>query len=424
MIKILTQIVISIILGFSYQAYSQNFWETLPFPDSTDVKCISPNYNGHLFVGAGKIGNSGGLYRSGDSGQTWELVFDNGEFMIYPIQINDLGDIYIGKRGGNQLLVSYDNGDNWDTILYPGLGNITAIQTLGQDTILVSSWESNGAFLARSYNNGSTWDTVFTTNNSNEYIQDIINTDDGNIYIGLTSYSENAGGVYKSVDGGNTWMFSGLFNHMISSLEINSSDDIFASSRGILQVGLEPGLFVLRNGEDEWQVLVNGPFIEDVVTNSIDHIYYSSNSIYRSLDNGTTFEYIGNGLPSSPMGFMAIDDYGFLYLTSESSSNFLAKSINSTVSIYDIFSSENKQVLLYPNPVNNSFTVVKTSDFQNIDVIICIYDPSGKLHIRYKTTLCQNKLKVNVNSLPMGYYILEIIDHHTKSKETAKFIKY
>ncbi len=402
--------------------FAQDFWEELNTPNGIHIYSIAINDAGQIFLGAANDGAPGGVYRSSNNGASWDLVFDNGEFMIYPIHINNLGDIYIGRRGVNQLLVSYNNGDNWDTIPYPGFGNITEIQTLGQDTILVSSWENNGAFLARSYTNGSTWDTVFTTNNSNEYIQDIIITEDGDFYIGLTSYSENAGGVYKSEDGGNTWMFSGLFNQMISSLEINSSDDIFASSRGILQVGLEPGLFVLRNGEDEWQVIVNGPFVEDVVINSLDHIFYSSYSIYRSIDNGTTFEYIGNGLPSSPMGFMAIDDNGFLYLTSESSSNFLAKSINSTVSITEEnHNRSNSPLYLFPNPAQD-YVFIQDLAEGSVQYNIRIYNTMGSLVKQIKKDASVARLTINIEILQPGYYFLEL--HNENTQRIGRFIKY
>jgi hypothetical protein len=55
----------------------------------------------------------------------------------------------------------------------PSYGNIMKILCVGQDTICVSSWESEGAFIAKSFDTGGTWKHIFVTDNQNGCVSDI-----------------------------------------------------------------------------------------------------------------------------------------------------------------------------------------------------------------------------------------------------------
>jgi len=91
-----------------------------------------------------------------------------------------------------------------------------------------------------------------------------------------------------------THEFAGLFNFMVSSLACNSSNDPFAGVWGWAGNAF-PGLFVLRNGQTDWDTLIGSPQVSDVVVNSEGDIYFTSAwplGVVRSLNNGQTFELI------------------------------------------------------------------------------------------------------------------------------------
>lgn len=416
------RIIVSFLLVFNclYYVHAQDFWEELPVHDSLHIQCIAVNNNNHLFISSGSATTNSGLYRSTDGGQNWELIFDNGEIRINPIEINPDGEIYIGKGGFDPLRVSYDNGDTWDSLFYPGTGDFSAMYSPGHDTLFVG-----GAYLLRTYDNAGTWDTIFTTENGTEYIKDIIQTQSGDMYIALTAYFPDRGGVYKSTDGGDNWEFSGMFNYMMSSLAENSEGDVFAGARGILQSGLSPGLFVLRKGENEWECLISGHQISDVAINSENHIYCSVESslgVIRSLDNGQNFEIVNEGLPPGPRGKMAIDELDYIYVIAESSSHSLHRTINPTVSITEGYVTSPTQLLIiYPNP-SREYLFIKNMPDGDGAPNIRIYNELGLLVLQTEAEVDFNHVLLNVNLLRPGYYILEIYNDNTI--RNGRFIKY
>lgn len=209
--------------------FAQDFWEQLYFPDTVTIRCITTDDQGNIFIGVGNSNEAGGVYRSTDNAQTWELVYDNNSFAVLSIAINENGRIYAGKNGSSRLIVSENIGESWEEINLPppSYGNVMKILCIGQDTIYVSTWEDEGSFITFSFNGAETWEYSYVTDHPNEYISDIDVSNTGEIFVSLNGYFVDQGGVYKSADGGATWTYVGLLNHQVMTLEINSNDDVF-----------------------------------------------------------------------------------------------------------------------------------------------------------------------------------------------------
>jgi hypothetical protein len=405
------------------RTYSQDFWETLYFPDSTNIYCIAVNNQGHIFVGAGNDGVAGGVYRSIDTAQSWELVLDVGTFMVQSIEINENGYIYVGRTGFDNFMVSQDNGETWEAIDLTSNNNVMKILCNGLDTIYVSLWEDNGALLIRSVNSGATWDSFFTSFNTSEYVSDVAISSTGDIYVSLMCFFFDMGGVYKSEDSGNTWEYVGLINNQVSTLEFNSNDDLFIGvwSDFIYVTG---SLYALFNGANELEELLFGPSITDMVINSNDDIYFADMpaGIMRSLDNGQTFEFVNDGL-SGATGIMSIDNQGYIYLASAYGSNKLARSINPTITAIhtEQLISQNSSIKIFTNPVSDILDVqFYTSENVN-QIAINLYEVSGKKITKNKVNLIENHLKIEVSHLQPGIYFIEVLN--VKERLTSKFIK-
>jgi len=416
-----TILTILILVGAILSLKSQDFWEQLYFPETADIFSIAVGDQQAIYIGSGA-----GVYRSDAEGDNWNLLGLENR-IVYTVAINNNNDIYAGTSQAAQfggLFRSSDNGETWSSILpdIGAYGNILDILCLG-DTIFASLWMGD-ASLVRSTDNGQTWSLVFFINNGNEYVSNIVKSNSGILYLGLNAYFENMGGVYKSDDGGDNWQFIGLLNYQVSALALNSADDLFAGSWGGLSNSTSSGLYVLRSGDVEWETLLANPQVSDIIINSEDEIYFSSswpNGVVRSLNNGETFELINEGLPIGPMGDLAIDNLGFLYVSSEFSSNFLAKTIDPTVSISDKDNIESiNPYIIYPNPANNLLCVKaknKTHIF-NIE-IFNFYNSIGKLLISEHFSSTDNFI-ISVSELPAGLNFVEIGDD--KIKTIAKII--
>jgi photosystem II stability/assembly factor-like uncharacterized protein len=408
--RLLTYLLIISLCFFRVILYSQDFWEQLYFPDSTAIYCIAVNDQGNIFVGAANDGVSGGVYRSIDSAQTWELVLDLGEFSIRSVVINENGDIYAGSRlteNQSALFRSNDNGQTWETIV-PDIGvygNVINILPKG-DTIFVSIW-SNSAVLIRSIDNGEHWEIVFQSDNSSEYVSDIDISSIGDIFISLMCFFPNMGGIYKSEDGGENWEYAGLINHQVYSVEFNSNDDLFIGvwSDFIYATG---GLYAIYNGSDTIEDLLFGPSVNEMVINSDDDIYFADvpGGVIRSLDNGQTFEYVNEGL-SGTIGIMSIDSQGFIYLASNSS-NKLAKSIDPTITGIEAepLISGSDYFHVFPNPASDRLTIIYKETTSHKYAEIKIFNALG-IEVK-QTFVSQNGKEIlfDTSTLESGVYFV------------------
>ncbi len=405
--KMLIQILFLLI---SNTTIAQNYWEELSFPDSTNIRCLTTNDQMHLFVGVANDGISGGVYRSTDTAQTWELVLDAGNFMVQSIDINENGEIFVGRTGFINFMKSSDNGNTWVDLALPSNSNVMKILCYSLDTIYASLWEDNGALLIRSTDNGFSWDSIFATANHSEYISDIVISSTGAIYISLTGFFSSTGGVFKSDDDGTTWGFIGLLNHQVHALSINSIDEVFSGDW--YTMGNEyPGIYSLYSGDEEFSLIHDTYNVSDMAINSEDDIFVNDHlGVLRSLDSGLSFEYINEGLTGS-MDEMHIDSDDYIYVAR---SKFLAKSVNQTVSISDQNPTPNHlRIELYPNPTTNSLFV--SSNFTYKIQRFVIYNQNTQVVLTGQ--LINNSIEIS--SLENGLYIIEL---ETENKTIRKKI--
>ena len=127
-------------------------------------------------------------------------------------------------------------------------------------------------------------------------------------------------GVFKSEDGGSTWMPTGVISPpgSFSSLSMN---DIYIhpTNSNILWVATNNGVYKTINGGDSWSQTLSGN-IKDIKLKPGDPntVYAVKNDLvaspntysyrfYKSIDGGDNFNLSNIGLPSSNSGRMAID---------------------------------------------------------------------------------------------------------------------
>jgi hypothetical protein len=357
---------------------SQDFWEQLYFPDTATIRCIITNNQGHIFIGTGNSQETGGVYRSTDNAQNWDLVLDIGSFGVLSLEINSEGIIYAGtNQGFHGLYVSYNNGQSWDDINLPppSYGNVIKILCIGQDTIYVSTWETEGSFITYSFDSGYTWEYSYVTDHPNEYVSDIDITSTGEIFVSVSGFFWDQGGVYKSGDNGFSWEYVGLFNHQVITLEINSTNDVFTGDWWVMNNDT-PGIYALYTGTNTFDLIFDAYHATDIVIDANDHIYAAANEgVVYSYDDGQTFEQIEDEL-SATIEFLYIGSDGHIYGIRF---NRLIKSI------YPIITGTNENynkgmnelVKAYPNPFNETTQIWFKLENES-SVMINIYDYTGK----------------------------------------------
>ena len=195
---------------------------------------------------------------------------------------------------------------------------------------------SGGIF--KSTNNGVTWKAVFDKDGTSLSIGDIaLAPSDPNIVWAGTGEPNSrqssswGDGVYKSLDGGETWKFMGLKDtHHIGRVVIHpqNPDIVFVAALGHLW-GPNPdrGLYRTKDGGKTWEKILsvnNDTGVVDVALENNGRVLYAAayqrqrkawgfvgggpnGGLYRSLDGGDTWTKLSKGLPEGDIGRIGID---------------------------------------------------------------------------------------------------------------------
>lgn len=225
--------------GLNWEIVNDGLIKTLIYPDTSCFVSALTGLNNDIFCGNSNLGTAAGIYGLSDSENIWHpKIVWNKYTVITELKANNNGEIFAGCYYG--LYLSKDRGNSWSDI-----GN-----------------DFNWNLLA--------------------YVYAIEFDSRGGIYIGTRN------GIYLSIDGG-SWSQIGFDSQTVISIAVNSRDEIFAS--------LENSQIMFSgDGGLHWQEIPNpeSAIIRKIFINRENLIFLCTlNGIYRSKDNGASFEQIG-----------------------------------------------------------------------------------------------------------------------------------
>ena len=221
-------------------------------------------------------------------------------------------------------------------------GRIVDIDAHNDDFTKVYAATASGG-VWKSVNAGTTWEPIFDDYETASIGDIAIDQRNKNIIWVGTGEANNrnsvswGNGIYKSMDGGSTFVNKGLEStHQIARVLVNpdDSDDVCVCAIGHLWgYSGDRGLFQTKNGGDKWKKLKNG-IPSDGKTGCIDLVRDSNNpstlyaafyhrlrqpwhfhsggekgGIYKSIDNGKSWRKLTNGLPQGPTGRIGLAIY-------------------------------------------------------------------------------------------------------------------
>jgi len=252
-------------------------------------------------------GTSGGIYKSMNNGNTWDTVLPFND--IYELQLvidpKTPSTVY-ALVGDNGVYKSTDSGKNWEKKVSITQGLALAIKPDNPAVLYVGIFGSISGVL-RSADSGQTW-TVINNGLPQDYmaVHDfaIDPQNSSTIYVGIDS------GVYKSTDGGDHWIATGLIHTNVLTVCIDPDDP------DILYAGTHyDGVYKSLNGGDTWIAINDGLTNMAVGALAVD-VQASSKIIYagtyggglfKSLDGGNNWIAIDNGLLNLWVGDLAFD---------------------------------------------------------------------------------------------------------------------
>lgn len=416
--KILLFVFVGLLVALNGKA--QDFWERLPFPDSLDINTVAINFEDIIFVGTNTENKIDGIFRSVDSGQTWQLIYCS-NYGPSSIAINPLGVIFVPilLSTGYYLLISNDTGTTWDSVSKPDYGSDVFIKSQGLDTLYLSQWGDTGAILLKSTDNGQSWAVIFsTTNHVSESVRDIEIAPDGDIYIGLVGYFAGQGGVYKSADLGATWQYVGLQDYQVKNIEINQAGDIFIGARDM-------GTYAIYHDNPNEINFLNSASNEGMVINSAGYIYVNSDwpsGTLCSYDNGESFSWVSTGSLNGPSGLLVKDQQDYLYSIYSSSLPYIYRTKEPTYTGGINHITIQADMALYPNPVTDKLTG-KVARQGNCDgkYRLSILSMNSLVVMEEEISVVSGMFIIPVTSLPAGLYVLKLTGNMESFQ--ARFVK-
>ncbi len=294
---------------------------------------------------------SGGVFKSTDAGLSWFPIFDG----TYTMSIGDLvvdptnpNIVYVGTGevnggggsvtyGGNGVYKSIDGGNSWTHIGLEATQYISRIvvDPLNPQKVYLGAMgklfgKNSERGLYRSTNGGTTWENKLFISDSTGCIDVAINPTNPNIVYAAMwerirrpdrrSYGGPTCGLYRSIDGGETWteLTNGLPNNSPNVGRIGIS--ISTSSPNIIysiyadNIGYFAGVYKSTNNGDSWTRTNDGAlgslfssfgwWFGNIRVDPVnpDNVYAMGLDVYKTTNGGSSWFYSS--------GSMHVDQHG------------------------------------------------------------------------------------------------------------------
>ena len=240
-----------------------NGWQKYVFADSmhiTDVHFTSPS-TGFL------IGGSKGLFRSIDSGKTWQQMYPLDTIAPGLVTMNWLNEQYGFACGSNAFGKTTDGGITWDFKFSP----------YGHDVSFTSpstGFLTNPGVFYKTADTGNTWQVIKYASSFALHFLD--NQRGWHTTIGPGA------GLYSTTNGGSTW----------TQTYATGTDNIWEIQFLTANTGWmasEEGVFKTQDGGSSWQKTATQGAFDIQFINNHKGYFISGKRIYKTIDGGITW---------------------------------------------------------------------------------------------------------------------------------------
>ncbi len=226
------------------------------------------------------VGTVNGPFRSDDSGASWVRVADGANQTIRNLTIADDGVLYaIDSTDDRPALRSMNGGLTWATLPSPvGTPRQIAVAPGNSDRVLLLMSVPSGLY--RSLDGGQTWHVSDPGPSLMRECEFDPTTD-------LIAYCATSGGVIRTTDGGATW------NAVAGSLSfLPARIAVSRTAPGTVLAGGSSDVAVTTNGGDSWSESDNVRGEDDVdisSTNALHMLVNRRESLWSSSDGGVSW---------------------------------------------------------------------------------------------------------------------------------------
>ena len=379
----------STVFGIYVSSDNGNSWSDLNGDIlSTNISSLAANSS---CVVAGEVQT--GIYRSTYGNNYWQRT-NSGLTSVSVLDMAQMGEVIFSAVQNERVFVSLDNGMTWN---WAGNGLNTDAMFLTADSVRALAITTGGQFIAgglfQTLDTGNTWVQIPTGFGGKSCAA--ISTN--GIYVGCYQ-----GKVYYTNDSGLNWQD---LSYNLPSEKVNKvlafGNNLFAATDGA-------GLFKLSQNTSSWVYLNNG-LTNDTVKDLIFHnnaLYAATwaGGVFFSTDSGNTWNSMNNGLSNQHVRKLVFG------------ANHLFAGTDAGVYQFDLTLQINNKKInpeslkIYPNPSNKVFHIELINHWcpSHEIAIITVYNVKGEELLSQKIVLEKDILFDFGNDLSPGKYLISI----------------
>ncbi len=360
------------------------------------------------------------VLHSTNAGENWETFVLDFTDIPEPGDNNSLSnkiycgafhDAYNGMFGGDRSLFKYDNGVFINLSEEIGFLNITSINYLSANKIIISGYDIYGKILL-SEDGGDSWDIIFTFP-SRSYLLGGDFYGESGIIVGSRKVGTGFLGLsIQTTDGGDSWNTTYLSSGQLRHVEMINENVAIASANS----GIVP-LVKTTNSGNSWNNLPAYGGVIGLNVTSENEIFTTHNNwqVTTSVDSGNNWEVIF-GPDNTDQNILFYDIYmndDYVWATGWYGTilrwdvpSYKSMMYGSAMNIQDI---NNSNINIYPNPAIDMINI--NEDISDIK----IYDITGK--VVFESNKNETTKSIDISSFKQGTYIVSMNKNSEITKE-------
>lgn len=385
-------------------------WTFLGFPDQQiGAVAVHPTNPNLVFVS--DKGYSGFLYKSSDGGLSWDTVAYNPyNSVIFHPQNPDTMYASIGTGSySDGLFRSADSGNTWNG--FATLSLATSLVRVEFGGIFVAGTKAGGVY--RSTDNGINWAQINDSlNNMNVLSLAVayppgIPEDPVIVYIAGTE-----GGIFCYPDHillnspEEYWHPSNMATNAvipaISASQLYGGSSMWAASGG---GSWSDGMYHSDDNGASWNLSEYWPFITDILVNPRDpNTVFAADSgrgVKRTIDGGASWQTINAGLGDSVVYCLAQCPADTMHLYAGTAHGLYVYDFSTGIN--ETGFSKNMDITIFPNPANDKVLII-TSGYKNSKIELT--DIQGRVIKSF--VLHASETVMPIDKLERGLYLIKI----------------
>jgi photosystem II stability/assembly factor-like uncharacterized protein len=335
------------------------------------------------------VGDNGTILKTIDIGETWSALESTTSQNLFGVYFTTVLNGFV--VGDNIMLQTTDGGENWSEVILPVSAILHDIEFIDEATGFVVGFYGT---LLKTTDGGATW-----LIKDSDCSRNLVNVQFPSAMVGYAVSRGYNWNFIKTIDGGETWM-----NDSIVPIEnLSNLEAVYFTSEteGVIGGWYIGALVKTNDGGDSWSEVAPDGVVDqfisiDFPTTSIGYAIDYSGKVFATTDGGDTWELDADIADFSPTTVNFINDNTGFTVGSDGK---IYKITDESVAIES--NDLNQNVLIYPNPVVEGFTLQVPDSF--IGATFVLYNLLGEemqaVQITSTSTL------INCTALQSGHYV-------------------